>query len=211
MNSLPSQILGRCASFNATMLKLISVIFILFFTSPLDAQKNNNFKISGIVNSGYSGKPIPEASINYSKKFGVLTDSSGRFSIHGLTAGRYTLSFTAPGFENKDTVISITNSDTYFIWVINAGHCSHYNKDRARIEIKQGKPKLLIQGGIASIVYAKDKLFMSKYGVTFHDLGCVVMDAFDCLSEYNQVTFQFLDANFGRKWRKEIRKDIIGL
>lgn len=68
---------------------------------------------------------------------------------------------------------------------------------------------LFLQGGIAPVEYRKDKGFENKYGIYFIDFGCVAPD-YKCVIRYNNQVFDYLTETFGKKWMKEIRKDIIG-
>ena len=69
---------------------------------------------------------------------------------------------------------------------------------------------LLLQGGEAPIVYTTDKDFENKYRVYYYDYGCIAPDQ-ECLKRYNYLAFAYLTKTFGKKWRYEVRKDIIGL
>jgi hypothetical protein len=70
---------------------------------------------------------------------------------------------------------------------------------------------LFLQSGEAPIRYASDEAFENKYGVHFDDFGCVGMQDYACIVKYNYMVFDYLTTRFGKTWRKEIRKDIIGL
>lgn len=86
-----------------------------------------------------------------------------------------------------------------------------FNRERALKDIQNKKPSLLLQGGIISVVKASDKDFEEKYKISFWDFGCVMSDNIECIIAYNKTIFEYLDKTFGKKWRQEIRKDVIGL
>lgn len=86
-----------------------------------------------------------------------------------------------------------------------------YSKQKALADIKAGKARLAVQGGIAAVYFASDKVFLDKYKVGYDILGCVMPDSVDCLATYNQTIFDHLNTNFGKGWQREVRKDVIGL
>lgn len=145
------------------------------------------------------------------KTKGYKCDSSGRFTLYSLSPGQYTLSFSAFGYDSKDTIITISGADiNNLTWTIYTD-CWKYSKEKALKDIQADTPAILLQGGIAPVVYTTDKSFEKKYNVTFLDFGCVAADRKECLIAYNKTIFEYLDKTFGKKWRKEIRKDAIGL
>src|SRR5215204_2605255 len=87
----------------------------------------------------------------------------------------------------------------------------YYTREKAAADIKQNTAKILIQGGFAPIIYATDKGFFDKYKVAYYMFGCVAPENVECLNEYNRAIFEHLDKTFGKNWRKEVRKDAIGL
>lgn len=88
---------------------------------------------------------------------------------------------------------------------------AHYNKDGALRDIKQGKICVLLPGGlIGATISQKDNAFETKYRIRFVSRGCNRF-AGENEAAYNQEMFKYLDATFGKEWRDEIRKDVIGL
>ena len=85
-----------------------------------------------------------------------------------------------------------------------------FGREKALKDIQNKNPSILMQGGIVSVIKASDKDFEEKYKVSFWDFGCVVSDDIECLIAYNKTIFEYLDKTFGKEWRKEIRKDVIG-
>jgi hypothetical protein len=77
-------------------------------------------------------------------------------------------------------------------------------------DIKNKTIFLFLDGGIAPKVYTNDKEFENKYGVYFYDFGDLPPDS-KCIIKYNFMVFDYLTNIYGRKWIKEIRKDITGL
>jgi hypothetical protein len=206
-----SQTLSTLFGIETTMLKLLTTYCLTFLTSLSFAQTADTFKVSGIVVSANNGEPIPDGVIMVTRTKGYKCDSLGRFTLYNLTSGQHKISFSALGYPSKDTIISITSSDIDHIrWNINTD-CWQYSREKASKDIQANKPSVLLQGGIAPIVYTTDKVFERKYNVVFYDFGCVAADSQECLLAYNKTIFEYLDRTFGKKWRKEIRKDAIGL
>ena len=79
----------------------------------------------------------------------------------------------------------------------------------AKTDIENKVPFIFIHGGIAPVHYTTDKSFMEKYSVYYEDFGCVAPE-YKFVNAYNRVVFKLLDEKFGKKWRSEIRKDVIG-
>ena len=89
--------------------------------------------------------------------------------------------------------------------------CQGFSREKALIDIKSQQATILIQGGIVSVIKMADRDFEKKFKISFRDLGCVIPDKIECLIAYNQAIFEYLDKTYGKEWRKEIRKDAIGL
>lgn len=120
-----------------------------------------------------------------------------------------TFSQFAFGQNRKLTDKEINNSTAIKINFIDTLNCDLVNglfeKDIANKTIF-----LFLQGGIAPVAYTTDQEFQNQYGIYFYDFGCISPDH-KCLIKYNANVFDYLTKNYGKKWIKEIRKDIIGL
>jgi hypothetical protein len=86
-----------------------------------------------------------------------------------------------------------------------------FSKQKALTDIKSGKARLLVQGGIATVYYPTDKSFRETYKIGYELFGCVAPATINCLEEYNQVVFEYLQSTYGDKWKNDVRKDVIGL
>lgn len=84
------------------------------------------------------------------------------------------------------------------------------SKTEARLDLKQGKVQLMVQGGFAPVHVAGQELFERKYSLSYFDLGCVVPRNL-CIAHYNAEVAKFLDKKYGKAWRKEVRNDVTGL
>jgi len=103
---------------------------------------------------------------------------------------------------SKTEIYKYSNSDSL---------CSGlYSKQKALKDIKSGKARLLVQGGIAAVYYPTDKSFRETYKIGYELFGCVAPATINCLEEYNQVVFEHLQSTYGEKWKNEVRKDVIG-
>lgn len=77
-------------------------------------------------------------------------------------------------------------------------------------DISNGISFLLLAGGIAPVVIATDPKFERKYGIYFYEYGCTGPD-YDYIKAYNKVIFEHLTEQYGKRWIKEVRKDVVGL
>jgi hypothetical protein len=68
---------------------------------------------------------------------------------------------------------------------------------------------LYIQGGIAPVSYSTDQEFENKYGIYYYDFGCIAPE-YKCILKYNFLVFEYLDSEYDKKWKRKIRKDVIG-
>ncbi|WP_145855346.1 FEKKY domain-containing protein [Pedobacter suwonensis] len=93
--------------------------------------------------------------------------------------------------------------------LLSADHIKTESIKQANADIKNGKIKFLIQGGIVSTRKGQE-LFEQKYGVVYQDLGCVGPSAIR-IEDYNKVVASFMDKKYGKAWRKEVRKDVQGI
>ena len=79
----------------------------------------------------------------------------------------------------------------------------------ANQDIANGTPFLLLQSGIAPIVYTTDRKFENKYKTYYYESGCTGLKEKFAV-EYNRIIFAHLTEKYGTKWKKEVRKDVIG-
>ncbi len=84
--------------------------------------------------------------------------------------------------------------------------CNEVNK-LAETDIKNETIFLFLQSGEAPIIYSKDVTFEKEYNIKFYEQGCI---GSNCTKEYNKIIFNYLLNKYGKKWIKQIRKDVIG-
>ena len=82
--------------------------------------------------------------------------------------------------------------------------------DLAKQDIENGIPFLLLQGGIAPVIIATDPQFEDKYKIYFYEYGCTGPDQ-NLIEDYNKIIFDYLTDQYGKKWIKEVRDDVVGL
>lgn len=149
--------------------------------------------------------------VSHKKQSDVIFDAFGNFYADQLPPGNYTLQISAQGEHMNDTTITIKDRSLKKLVLYGDVVCDHYDAKVAYNDILIGKPRLLLQGGIAPVLYRNQPIFEQKYNVGYYDFGCIRSDAEDCIISYNKVIFSYLDSTYGKKWRKEVRKDVIGL
>jgi hypothetical protein len=140
----------------------------------------------------------------------MISDSFGHFRYDGLKPGKYNLKVLEYGFNTLDTFVILDKLPINDLSLVIKSNCP-VNRIIAENDIKNGKIKLLLVGSVAPIANSKhDLLFQDKYKVFYYDYGCDA-PAHECITQYNEKIFNYLDSKFDKQWRNEVRKDVIGL
>lgn len=193
---------------------LLPVRFIL----TCDSNCVVRIKVSDPNNS--LGAPCFLASLsNTSVNKSAWPDSTGGYYFDGLSAGQYRLNILCPGYHLIDTLIDIERCTSDFSFYVKpfseadslTNLYSEFDAAGARHDIANNNMRILLPGGlIQETTNARDSLFEKKYQVRFLSQGCVRLPGED-QHAYNGEIFKYLDKKYGRRWRREIRQDAIGL
>ena len=98
---------------------------------------------------------------------------------------------------------------SYLTFASAANGCAE-GRQLAEKDIVARRPCLLLAGGIAPVAYTTDADFERAFGVRYLENGCTGPSV-GCAAAYDARVFEYLTENFGRAWRKKIRKDVLGL
>jgi hypothetical protein len=189
------------------MLLGLALSFVAFAQKP-----PTRYSISGRVNVIIGLDTIPEhgALVTIQRTGQIIsTGKNGAFSFHHLTPGTYHVKVIGASYNTIDTILTLRNEAIKNLRLVAIASCN-VNQDVARQDIEQAKPRLLLASGIAPQVYSNQEDFSKKYQVTYYDFGCDIPNR-QCLIRYNQLIFKYLDNKYSRRWRSEVRKDVIGL
>lgn len=138
----------------------------------------------------------------------VFSNSVGEFYIDSLKNGEYNLQVRGFAYI-LDTAIVIKNKSIN-LNILATADCD-VNKIVAERNIKENKVKLLLFGSIAPRANTYfDKKFEQEYNIEYYDYGCTP-PAIECVIQYNETIFKYLDTKFGLEWRTEVRDDVVGL
>ncbi len=197
----------------------ILTIFLLTLNLILSAQTS---RILGTVTNMSNKDSIAFATVNIveGKTFVATTKTNinGCFSVDKLNEGKYNLSFLSLTYIPLDIVVDLRKLDTVNLKIELVPDKSFdtlnftigVTADIAKQDIKNGNPKLMISNGIAVTIIQGQEIFEQKYKVTYGIYGCIGPSDNE-MKNYNNEIFKYLDKTFGRKWRKEVRKDVAGL
>ena len=138
----------------------------------------------------------------------VSTDNFGNYRFENLKKGAYKIMVIDYNSEPKKFDLEIISEDIRNFDLVIDAKCKVSAKI-AELDIENNKPRLLVFGGIAPYTTHEDGKFGNKYGIMFQVFGDTA-PPMDCLEQYNNRIFQYLDKKFGGEWRKEVRKDVVG-
>ncbi len=194
-----------------------------FYVTDLSYQnleiylKQKKFEISGNIKvvSGIGKEifdKIPIRLNNRYQTFFAQTDENGFFEVKYLTKGKYKVNIGRFGYSKTDTTIVIDGYDDKIEnFNLTIFEKCQLNRESALQDIKTGKIKLLIQGGMVPKTNNKfDNEFEKEYNLNYYDFGCTYIGN-ECMEDYNKTIFEYLDDKYGNRWKKKIRKDVIGI
>lgn len=191
----------------------LTILFLNSIIGFSQDEESGEILIKGIVLSEVNGKPLEGAHLSYESRYrGSLTDEKGEFEYRYEIRERNsleTIRIGALGYEAIDTIIQVDKPKEYNFRVVLKPRFG-LNREKALEDIKNGEIKILMSSGIAPVFYKSQKKFAKKYQVGFAEYGCEAI-AWESLYEYNRAVFEYLDEKYGKKWRKKVRKDIVGL
>jgi hypothetical protein len=198
--------------FNKIMKTVFLILLLLTIHHDSFCQTENQAKtfIEGRIVSGVNNKPLVNVPVYLKHRtIGTITDSLGYFKITEVPQGNYHLIARDFGYVETETAISVASEPLKGLKITLKADCP-YDRSAAKADIASGKPKLLLVGSIAPVVYKNQHWFERKYKVQYFDFGCTP-PAYECIEEYNKEIFSYLDKKYGDKWRKEVRPDVIFL
>jgi len=179
--------------------------------SALEIEDSLHLSIQGKVIYGKYNTPLDGSIVKIvGTNKGTVADSLGIFILKNLKEGKYNLEIGGIICGYIDTIIELREKSIENLNIFIFAKCSSINEDTAKFDIQNGKPRLLLVGGIVPGIEPGQENFEKKYGIIYYDFGCVVPGPYECIIEYNNVIFEYLDDKFGKEWRKEVRKDVIG-
>jgi hypothetical protein len=197
-------------------MKIVLLILVFILTTKLALSQTNEslkFKIEGKAFAKLSGRKIVkiEPAIVLSGTMNGMTDinEKGEFAFINLKPGKYKIEILSL-YGYQDTTVTIVDKNIFGIEFVLFPTCQFTNAV-AHEDINNGKPKLLIYGGIAPVYNIDQGIFEKKYGIEYYNLSDASPDPYECVQEYNKVIFNYLTNKYGKRWRKEVRRDVVGI
>jgi hypothetical protein len=196
-------------------MKLIYTFLLSLFYYPSICQE---IEVKGVVKDKVSQEPLPFVfvAINTNKDSNnVQSNFDGEFTCKIQNFNSLEILINYVGYNLFDTTINSNNitqltlllernvTDS-LIWI-------GIGKGKALDDINKNKILLYMPSGfITPTLLPEDTLFENKYSVEYTSTGCIKYNG-DNLPEYNATIATYLDKKYGNRWRKKVRKDIVGL
>ena len=190
------------------------VILISFLLLNGNSYSQNTSFTGQLFDEDYEDICFSSVSYSYLDLTGkALSNTEGCFSIDNLKIGdSIKLHIAAIGYSYLDTFIAIS-MDTIFLFLkypsIIEGE--YINKELAESDIKKNNIRIITTGGNAPPMYRYDSDFEKKYNLKFWTNGDQYRVSNKRNVEYNAIIFGYLDSKYGKKWRTEIRPDVLNL
>jgi len=189
---------------------LALLIYPLFLFSQIGSKK---FSLGGQVRIIVGKDTVTPANRPIVRltgsQLGVLTDSLGNYLIRGLSSNKIKINMIGHGFS-ADTVVEIRNKSIDDFTILATTDCE-VNRAVAERDIRMRNIRLLLTTGfIPPAETPIDSNFEKRYKVEYYDYG-YLSPAVECVIQYNRRIFEYLDSQYGREWRSQVRKDVRGL
>ncbi|OYU97385.1 MAG: hypothetical protein CFE21_03585 [Bacteroidetes bacterium B1(2017)] len=203
-------------------MKPIQLLLILFILTGSAFAQSIGF--AGTICDVKTKAPLDFVKVGIYKngmpKIVALTEGDGYFSFKNFAAGAYQLKVEGNRYYTLDTLITIEKEvkihfelkpipDSLFISEPSLV-ATRISAERARKEIASGHAKLYLTADKSVLKQAGDDDFQTKYSIGYINLGSQC-SSIKQATEYNKVVFRHLDKEYGKEWRKEARKDVLGL
>ena len=191
-------------------LKLL-LVFTIFISKVAISQTQDT--IRGRVISSVT-KYEPKGTVYVIEKGttnGTIADSLGRFELVPIKdKEKYNLEISAGYYEKLDyEYLSEWTKRTKPKSIVVSASC---DLDSVMQDWRKTEIKLYLIGSIVPIANSKsDNRFEKKYKMKYFDFGCEPLEVYECIEKYNKRAIMFLDLKYKGKWRKKVRKDVIGL
>lgn len=192
-----------------TMVRLL--LFLSLLPVSCSSQELKSYSLGGNVKIlvGRDLFPATRRIITLSGSYSTESDSAGNFQFNNISPGKYHLHIVGESSNSIDTSVTVVNDSLLGLRFITIADCE-VSKDAAMKDIHEGKPRILLVGGIAPVSNPSDHLFEKKFAVSYYDFGCVA-PAEECIIAYNKYIFSYLTSKYGKSWRRTVRTDVIGL
>jgi hypothetical protein len=158
---------------------------------------------SGQFLSIVDGTPIANLYFRVNKKKLEKTDSLGFFSF---TISKNKAHISVSRIYGIDTIFRRKNNDNLKLYTV-----KNYDSTLADFDIRQNKFRLFCGVAFKSVFAEGDKDFEKKYNVRYHIVGDFLRSSVAQMTSYNMVVADYLDKKYGKGWRLEIRRDVLGL
>lgn len=132
------------------------------------------------------------------------TDSNGVFEFTSIKASSYRLEVKALGYPPFARHVAVAGRGTKSIGISMKARCDLDSASAVR-DLAAGRPRIVLQGGIAPVITPWDARMQARFGFTYLELGDELRAPTECYSQYNRAVFRFLDGRFGPAWRDSVR------
>jgi hypothetical protein len=137
---------------------------------------------------------------------GAYSDTMGSFSFANLPIGQYRISVFSPNRHVPDALVELQNADILDVTILLRRKTC--DSAAAQLDIEAGIPLLVIGPAFqANPNPQADNAFEKHYGVRY-DVRRNTSPADVCIWPYNLTVIRYLDRQFGRQWRGDVRKEI---
>lgn len=174
------------------------------------AQTKLPAKFTGTVISNIDSVQLDQAQVILrsavdGQVYGAITDSLGAFRFDTIVPGRYSVRVHAFGYPPDTSEFEFEPGASVNTVVILKAHCK-YDSALAVKDIRSGRPRILLHGGIApTALSSEDDAMERRYRFRYWDFGDQFENPYQCDEQYNRVVFRFLDSKYGNGWRDSVR------
>lgn len=195
------------------MKKIVFIILLLIPLAVSSQKEEGKYSVKGnlkvvVGNNLVLPADNPMIWIKKTKNI-VFCDSLGNFHFENFQKGKYHIEVGGYGYK-ADTIIEIVDKSIQNLTLLADPNCD-VNSIVAESDIKNNGIKLLLIGSIVPIMNTEeDNQFEKTFRLKYYDYGCTP-PAIECVMDYNQRVFEYLDSQYGKNWRKSVRKDVPGL